>query len=163
MAKAAGIKMSECRLFKENGRAHFMTKRFDRKGAKGEKLHMQSLSAIAHMDFNSPRVYSYEDAFNVMRQLKLPHLDFVQLYKRMLFNEYAKNYDDHTKNITFIMDKKGVWLLSPAYDMTFSYSKSSSWVNAHQMLINGKAAMIYCNVFEFIYQGLHLQNYFDCV
>lgn len=100
---------------------------------------MQSLCAIAHMDFNSPRMYSYEDAFHVMRQLKLPHTDFVQLYKRMLFNEYAKNYDDHTKNITFLMDKEGVWQLSPAYDMTFSYSKSSTWVNAHQMLINGKA------------------------
>ena len=139
MAKAAGIKMSECRLFKENGRAHFMTKRFDRKGAKGEKIHMQSLCAIAHMDFNSPRMYSYEDAFSVMRQLKLPHTDFIQLYKRMLFNEYAKNFDDHTKNVTFLMDKKGVWRLSPAYDMTFSYNPSSTWVNAHQMLINGKA------------------------
>lgn len=142
MAKAAGIKMSECRLYKENGRAHFMTKRFDRKGVKGEKLHMQSLCAIAHMDFNSPRVYSYEDAFDIMRRLKLPYNDFVQLYKRMLFNEYARNYDDHTKNITFLMDKKGVWRLSPAYDMTFSYSKTSTWVNAHQMLINGKADKI---------------------
>ena len=139
MAKSAGIKMSECRLYTENGRAHFMTKRFDRIGVKGEKLHMQSLCAIAHMDFNSPRMYSYEDAFSIMRELKLPHTDFVQLYKRMIFNEFAKNYDDHTKNITFLMDKKGVWRLSPAYDMTFSYSKSSTWVNAHQMLINGKA------------------------
>ena len=139
MAKEAGINMSECRLYKENGRAHFMTKRFDRIGTKGEKLHMQSLCAMAHMDFNSPRIYSYEDAFNVMRRLKLPHTDFIQLYKRMLFNEYAKNYDDHTKNIAFLMDKKGVWHLSPAYDMTFSYSKSSTWVNAHQMLINGKS------------------------
>ncbi len=139
MAKAAGINMSECRLYKHNGNAHFMTKRFDRKGVKGEKLHMQSLCAIAHMDFNSPRMYSYEDAFNVMRQLKLPHSDFVQLYKRMVFNECAKNYDDHTKNITFLMDKKGVWRLSPAYDMTFSYNKNSMWVNSHQMLINGKS------------------------
>ena len=139
MAQAAGIKMSECRLYRENGRAHFMTKRFDRKGAKGEKLHMQSLCALAHMDFNSPRTYSYEDAFQIMRQLQLPHTDFVQLYKRMLFNEYAKNYDDHTKNIAFLMDKKGVWRLSPAYDMTFSYNPNSIWVNAHQMLINGKA------------------------
>lgn len=138
MATVAGIEMSECRLFEENGKAHFMTKRFDRIGAKGEKLHMQSLCAMAHMDFNSPRTYSYEDAFRVMRQLNLPHTDFIQLYKRMLFNEYAKNYDDHTKNITFLMDKKGVWRLAPAYDMTFSYSKSSIWVNAHQMLINGK-------------------------
>lgn len=139
MAQDAGIKMSECKLYKENGRAHFMTKRFDRKGAKGEKLHMQSLCALAHMDFNSPRAYSYEDAFNVMRQLKLPRTDFTQLYKRMVFNEYARNYDDHTKNIAFLMDKKGVWRLSPAYDMTFSYRENSIWVNAHQMLINGKA------------------------
>lgn len=139
MAKAAGIKMSECRLFKENGRAHFMTKRFDRTGVKGEKLHMQSLCAMGHMDFNSPRIYSYEDAFGIMKKLGLPHEDFIQLYKRMLFSEYAKNYDDHTKNIAFLMDKKGIWRLAPAYDVTFSYRKSSTWVNAHQMLINGKA------------------------
>lgn len=139
MAKAAGIDMSECQLYKHNGSAHFMTKRFDRKGAGGEKLHMQSLCAIAHMDFNSPRTYSYEDAFEVLRKLKLPRTDFIQLYKRMVFNECAKNYDDHTKNITFLMDKKGVWRLSLAYDMTFSYNKSSIWVSSHQMLINGKA------------------------
>lgn len=139
MAEEAGIRMSECRLYKENGRAHFMTKRFDRTGNEGEKLHMQSLCAMAHMDFNSPRIYSYEDAFQVMRQLRLPHSDFLQLYRRMLFNEYARNYDDHTKNIAFLMDKKGRWCLSPAYDMTFSYNADSIWVNAHQMLINGKA------------------------
>lgn len=138
MAKAAGIEMSECRLYKENGRAHFMTKRFDRIGSKGEKLHMQSLCAIAHMDFNSPRAYSYEEAFSVMRQMKLSHTDFVQLYKRMIFNELAKNYGDHTKNIAFLMNKKGEWSLAPAFDMTFSYSKDSVWVNSHQMLINGK-------------------------
>lgn len=139
MALDAGIEMSECRLYKENGSAHFMTKRFDRKGVKGEKLHMQSLCALAHMDFNSPRVYSYEEAFAVMKQLKLPYSDFVQLFRRMVFNEYAKNYDDHTKNISFLMDKKGVWSLSPAYDITFSYRKDSIWVSAHQMLINGKS------------------------
>ncbi len=139
MALDAGIKMSECRLYKENGSAHFMTKRFDRKGIKGEKLHMQSLCALAHMDFNSPRVYSYEDAFTVMKQLKLPYSDFIQLFRRMVFNEYARNYDDHTKNISFLMDKKGVWSLSPAYDITFSYRKDSIWVSAHQMLINGKS------------------------
>ncbi len=142
MAKYAGIEMSECRLYKENGRTHFMTKRFDRVGAKNEKLHMQSLCAIAHMDFNSPRTYSYEDAFNVMRQLKLPHNDFIQLFKRMVFNEYAKNYDDHTKNISFLMDKSGKWSLSPAYDVTLSYKKDSIWTNSHQMLINAKADKI---------------------
>ena len=139
MALDAGIKMSECKLYKENGSAHFMTKRFDRKGKKGEKVHMQSLCALAHMDFNSPRIYSYEEAFVIMKKLKLPYSDFLQLFRRMVFNEYAKNYDDHTKNISFLMDKKGVWSLSPAYDVTFSYRKDSQWVNAHQMLINGKA------------------------
>lgn len=138
MALDAGITMSECRLYKENGSAHFMTKRFDRKGTKGEKLHMQSLCALAHMDFNSPRTYSYEEAFSVMKHLKLPYSDFIQLFKRMVFNEYAKNYDDHTKNISFLMDKKGIWSLSPAYDVTFSYRKDSIWVKTHQMLINGK-------------------------
>ncbi len=138
MATAAGIEMSECRLHKENGRFHFMTKRFDRKGPNGEKVHMQSLCAMAHMDFNSPRTYSYEDAFVIMKQLKLGSHDFIQLFLRMLFNDFAKNYDDHTKNIAFLMNKKGEWSLSPAYDMTFSYKKNSVWVRGHQMLINGK-------------------------
>lgn len=139
MALDAGIKMSECKLYTGNGSSHFMTKRFDRKGIKGEKLHMQSLCALAHMDFKAPRVYSYAEAFNTMKQLKLPYNDFTQLFRRMVFNEYAKNYDDHTKNISFLMDKKGVWSLSPAYDVTLSYKLDSTWVNAHQMLINGKA------------------------
>ena len=139
MAKASGIEMSECRLYRENGRSHFMTKRFDRIGDNGEKLHMQSLCAIAHMDFNSPREYSYNDAFRVMRDLKLPHRDYLQLYRRMIFNDYAKNFDDHTKNIAFLMDKKGVWSLAPAFDMTYSYRKDSIWVSGHQMLINGKS------------------------
>ena len=142
MAREAGIRMTDCRLYQENGRAHFMTKRFDRIGNKGEKLHMQSLCAMAHMDFNTPRVYSYEDAFRVMRELQLPYQDFLQLLKRMIFNEYAKNFDDHTKNIAFLMDKKGVWSLAPAFDMTFSYRKDSVWVSEHQMLINGKSGEI---------------------
>lgn len=139
MATHAGINMSECRLHREKGSSHFMTKRFDRKGLKGEKLHMQSLCAIAHMDFNMPRIYSYEEAFEVAKKLRLPYIDILQLFTRMCFNEYGKNYDDHTKNISFLMDKKGVWSLSPAYDVTFSYKQDGIWVNAHQMLINGKS------------------------
>lgn len=158
MALDAGIKMSECKLYKENGSAHFMTKRFDRKGKKGEKVHMQSLCALAHMDFNSPRIYSYEEAFVVMKQLKLPYSDFLQLFKRMVFNEYAKNYDDHTKNISFLMDKKGVWSLSPAYDVTFSYRKDSQWVNAHQMLINGKADNITEEDMLYVAQKVGIKN-----
>mgnify|MGYP003306847297 CR=1 FL=1 len=142
MAKAAGIHMNECRLYEENGSAHFMTKRFDRIGKNGEKLHMQSLCALAHMDFNAPRRHSYEEAFLVMKRLRLPYSDLIQLFKRMVFNEYTKNFDDHTKNISFLMDKRGIWSLAPAYDVTFSYRKDSIWVNAHQMLINGKADKI---------------------
>ncbi len=142
MAKASGINMSECRIYKENGSSHFMTKRFDRIGQKGEKIHMQTLCAIAHMDFNLPRTYSYEEAFDIMKKLKLPYKDFVELFRRMVFNDYAKNFDDHTKNISFLMDKKGIWSLSPAYDITFAYKRDSIWVNAHQMLINGKSENI---------------------
>ena len=137
MAKATGIQMSDCRIYKENGTAHFMTKRFDRNGT--EKLHMQSLGAISHMDFNSPRTNSYEEAFAVMRKMGLSHSEFAELFRRMVFNEYARNYDDHVKNISFLMDKKGKWVLSPAYDVTFSYNPGSIWVSSHQMLINGKA------------------------
>lgn len=139
MALDAGIEMSKCKLYTENGSSHFMTKRFDRIGTNGEKLHMQSLCDLAHMDFNAPRNYSYTEAFTIMKQLKLPYSDFTQLFKRMVYNEYAKNYDDHTKNISFLMDKTGVWSLSPAYYVTFSNRPDSTWVSAHQMLINGKA------------------------
>jgi len=129
-------------LFEREKNKHFMTRRFDRIGNKGEKLHMQSLCVIAHTDFNSPRVYSYEDALAVMFKLKLPKIDIIQFFRRMVFNECVKNYDDHTKNITFLRDKKGNWKLSPAYDITFSYNPSSIWVSAHQILINGKAENI---------------------
>lgn len=137
MAKEAGINMSECRLYTENGVSHFMTKRFDR--VNGQKLHMQSLGAIAHMDFNSPRTDSYEDAFYVIKKLGLSPETKKEFFRRMVFNEYAMNFDDHVKNIAFLMNKKGEWALAPAYDLTFSYNSSSMWVNAHQMLINGKA------------------------
>lgn len=139
MAKAAGIKMNECRLYKESGNTHFMTKRFDRVEKTGDKIHMQSLCALAHMDFNSARTNSYEEAFRVMSKLHLPQNDFLQLFSRMVFNHYAKNFDDHTKNISFLMNKRGVWSLSPAYDITYAFNPKGQWTRAHQMLINGKA------------------------
>jgi HipA-like N-terminal domain. len=74
MATACGVDMTECRLLEENGRAHFMTKRFDRVGGK-EKLHMQTLCGLAHFDFNMPGAYSYEQLFQVMRTLRLPYRD----------------------------------------------------------------------------------------
>jgi serine/threonine-protein kinase HipA len=137
MAISAGIKMTECRLLEENGRAHFMIRRFDRTKNKG-KLHMQSLCAIAHFDFNDPGVYSYEQAFQIMRELRLPYSDAEQQFRRMVFNVVARNQDDHTKNITFLMDKSGKWRLSPAYDVIYAYNPSGEWTSRHQMSINGK-------------------------
>lgn len=136
MAKDAGIIMSESRLLEEKGRAHFMTKRFDRIG--GKKVHMQTLCGIAHFDFNISGGYSYEQAFQIMRRLRLPYTDIEQMYVRMIFNVVARNQDDHTKNISFLMDESGKWSLSPAYDMTYSYNPDGSWTNRHQMSINGK-------------------------
>lgn len=137
MASDCGINMMQCILLEENERAHFMTKRFDRLNG-NEKLHLQTLCAIAHYDSNDPNAYSYEQAFQVMRQLKLPYPDAEQLFTRMVFNVIAKNLDDHTKNISFLMDKIGKWKLSPAYDVTYAYNPESKWVQRHQLSINGK-------------------------
>ncbi len=136
MARAAGITMTECRLLEEGGRAHFMTRRFDR--VEGRKIHMQSLCGIAHFDFNMAGAYSYEQAFAVMRRLRMSRADAIQLYRRMLFNVMARNLDDHTKNIAFLMDRDGRWRLSPAFDLTYSHNPAGRWTNQHQMSINGR-------------------------
>ncbi|MFO7735300.1 MAG: type II toxin-antitoxin system HipA family toxin [bacterium] len=136
MALDCGIEMSECRLLRENGRSHFMTKRFDRSGE--DKIHMQTLCAIAHYDYNEPRSYAYEQAFQIMRQLRLPYSDAEQLFRRMVFNVVANNRDDHTKNISFLMDKTGKWRLSPAYDVSYAYDPGNKWISAHQLSVNGK-------------------------
>ncbi|MFQ5634789.1 MAG: type II toxin-antitoxin system HipA family toxin [Gammaproteobacteria bacterium] len=136
MARSAGITMTECRLLEENGRAHFMTRRFDRHGA--DKIHMQTLCGIAHYDFNQAGAYGYEQAFTVMRRLRLPQSDSVQQFRRMVLNVVARNQDDHTKNIAFLMDRSGTWALSPAYDFTYSHNPAGRWTNQHQMSINGK-------------------------
>ena len=137
MAKAAGVTMSECRLLEENGRRHFMTRRFDRL-AGGEKLHMQSLGALAHFDFNQAGAYAYEQALLTVRQLKLPMAAVEEQFRRMVFNIVARNQDDHVKNIAFLMNKQGEWSLAPAFDVTYSYNPSGSWTASHQMTLNGK-------------------------
>lgn len=137
MAVAAGITMSECRLLEENGRRHFMTKRFDRKNG-GEKVHMQSLGALMHFDYNVPGAHSYEQAILAMRKLNLPAGQIEEQYRRAVFNILARNQDDHVKNIAFLMDKKGNWALSPAFDVSYAYNPSGSWTNAHQMSLNGR-------------------------
>ena len=137
MALGCGIAMSECRLLKENGRSHFMTRRFDRLAA-GEKLHMQSLCALAHYDFNMAGAYSYEQALLVMRQLQLPMQAIEQQFRRMAFNIVARNQDDHVKNIAFLMTKSGEWSLAPAFDMTYGFNPAGAWTANHQMTMNGK-------------------------
>jgi serine/threonine-protein kinase HipA len=137
MAKAAGITMSECRLLEENGRRHFMTRRFDRLSG-GEKLHMQSLGALAHFDFNQAGAYAYEQALLTIRQLELPMAAVEEQFRRMVFNVVARNQDDHVKNIAFLMNKQGDWSLAPAFDVTYSYNPSGSWTATHQMTLNGK-------------------------
>lgn len=137
MALKAGIEMTECRLLEENDRSHFMTKRFDRMGG-FEKIHMQTLCGIAHYDYKMLHAYSYEQAFQVMRRLRLPYGQAEQMFKRMVFNVIARNQDDHTKNISFLMDKTGTWKLSPAYDMSWAYNPKGEWTSHHQMSINNK-------------------------
>jgi serine/threonine-protein kinase HipA len=137
MAKAAGITMTECRLLEEHGRRHFMTRRFDRLD-NGAKLHVQSLGALSHFDYNQAGAYAYEQAFLTIRQLGLPMAVMEEQFRRMLFNVVARNQDDHVKNIAFLMNKAGQWSLAPAFDVTYSYNPSGSWTGTHQMTINGK-------------------------
>ena len=138
MAIDAGINMSECRLWENSGKYHFMTKRFDRTDDKGQKIHMQSLGALTHFDYKMPGIHSYEETANIMYKLKLNQDEIEQLFRRMVFNVMARNQDDHVKNISFLMDRNGKWKLSPAYDMTYAYDASNYWLSKHQMSINGK-------------------------
>ena len=137
MARAAGITMNDCRLLEENGRRHFMTRRFDRL-ARGEKLHMQSLGALAHLDFNAAGAHSYEQALLTIRQLGLPMAALEEQFRRMAFNVVARNQDDHVKNIAFLMNRDGAWSLAPAFDVTYSFNPAGAWTATHQMTVNGK-------------------------
>jgi serine/threonine-protein kinase HipA len=137
MAVEAGIKMAPCRLHHEGGRSHFMTKRFDR-SATGGKRHMQSLGAIAHYDFNQPASYSYEQAIQVIRRLVLPREDLDQQVLRAMFNVVVRNHDDHVKNIAFLMNRRGKWSLSPAFDISYAWDPRGEWTSRHQMSVNGK-------------------------
>ena len=134
MAKAAGIDMTECRLW---NRRHFMTRRFDRLSG-GRKLHMQTLGAMAHFDFNDPMRHSYEQAFRVTRQVVGDVRTEVELFRRMVFNVLAWNCDDHVKNVSYLMDRAGAWTLAPAYDECYAYNPNGAWTSGHQMSVNGK-------------------------
>jgi serine/threonine-protein kinase HipA len=136
MAKDCGIHISESQLLEENGRAHFMTKRFDRDG--NVKHHIQSLCGIQHYDFNDMYGYSYEQVFQTMRLLQLTYPEAEEMFRRMTFNVLATNYDDHTKNFSFILKKNESWRLAPAYDLCFSYDENNHWVSQQTLSVNGK-------------------------
>ncbi len=137
MAAAAGIELPPSRLFEDaGGRAHFMTKRFDRTDD-GNKFHMQTLSALAHLDYNQAGAHSYERALAITLQL-CGAADVEQLFRRLVFNILSRNQDDHTKNISFIMGRNGAWRLSPAYDVTWAYNPTGKWTSQHQMTVAGK-------------------------
>jgi serine/threonine-protein kinase HipA len=136
MAKECGINISACQLLEEKGRAHFMTKRFDREG--NTKHHIQTLCGLQHYDFNDMYSYSYEQVFQTMRLLKLTYPEAEQMFRRMVFNVLATNYDDHTKNFSFILKKGENWRLAPAYDLCFSFDESNHWVSKQTLSVNGK-------------------------
>lgn len=152
LAIEAGVQMMRSRLHEEGGRAHFMTQRFDRDGpaekGQSEKLHMLSLGALRHFDFNLPRAYSYEQALETIRQLDLGREALEEMVRRAFLNVVIRNQDDHVKNIAFLMDKAGKWRLAPAYDVVYAHNPAGSWTNAHQMTINGKAD-------DFVIEDLH--------
>ncbi|MEE8724486.1 MAG: type II toxin-antitoxin system HipA family toxin [Bifidobacterium crudilactis] len=136
MAKRAGIEMGETRLLEEHGRAHFMTRRFDRDGL--EKLHMQSLTGLSSVDFRATGANSYAQVFTAAQQLGLGRTTGTEIWRRMVFNIAATNNDDHAKNVSFLADRLGNWRLSPAYDVTFAFNPTGEWTNEHQMSVNGK-------------------------
>ena len=150
MARAAKIDMSECRLYQEAEHFHFITRRFDRDINTGKKIHMQTLGALAHYDYNTPGVHSYEQVAQIIYKLGMGQKEIEQLFRRMVFNVIACNQDDHVKNISFLMDGKGAWSLSPAYDVTFAYEPNNFWLSKHQMSINGKL------------ESLEVKDLFEC-
>ena len=135
MAKSCGIEMMPCRLLQEGDRRHFITQRFDRIG--NQKIHVQTLNGLAHVDYKKPGSFSYAEIFGIARQLKLPATEAEQILRRMVFNIIARNHDDHAKNFAFILQNEK-WSLAPAYDLAYSYKPGSQWVSSHWMSLNGK-------------------------
>ncbi|MEJ0036847.1 MAG: type II toxin-antitoxin system HipA family toxin [Gammaproteobacteria bacterium] len=137
MALEAGIDMTECRLLEENGRAHFMTRRFDRDQAQ-VRHHVQTLCAMAHLDYKKKGTNAYSQLFTTLRELNLPYRDREEAFRRMVFNAMGRNCDDHTKNFAFRLRQGQSWELAPAYDVTFAHNPKGEWTHQHLMSINGK-------------------------
>jgi len=156
MASQCKIKMTECRLLELGNKAHFMTKRFDRPGS--EKIHVQTLCAMAHYDYKIPGAYSYKNVFEIIRELEMPYEDSEQLFRRMVFNVIAMNRDDHTKNLAFMMEEGKTWRLAPAYDMTYAYDPTNKWISRHQLSINGRTDGITMNDLFHLGKEMNIRN-----
>jgi serine/threonine-protein kinase HipA len=156
MAKDAGLSVGETHLLSENGRHHFMVKRFDRLD-NGQRLHMASLCGLLQKDYNIPRLLDYEDYFRATQALSAPKSDMEQAFRRMVFNVIARNQDDHTKNFAFLMDREGRWQLSPAFDLTFACGKR--FTALHQMTINGKERDITRDDFAALGEKFNIPDY----
>lgn len=137
MATQAGIAMTQSRLLEENGRAHFMTKRFDREGC-STKHHIQTLCAMNHIDYKMKSTNSYEQLLMTLSELTLPHNAYVEVFRRMIFNIMGRNCDDHSKNFSFLLKEGSDWELAPAYDVTFAHNPKGEWTSQHLMSVNGK-------------------------
>lgn len=137
MAKACGINMTECDLLDVNGKRHFMTKRFDRL-ERGERLHMQTLCAIAGMDYNLLGAHDYLQLFDVARRLGLEDSVIDELFMRMVFNVCMANNDDHAKNHSFVLRQGGSWMLAPAYDLMHACNPANIWLARHSLAVQGK-------------------------
>lgn len=157
MATACGINMMPSQLLEENGRAHFMTQRFDR-GTDNQKHHVQTFCAMQHYDYNDVNSYSYEQLFQTMRILGLPYPQAEEMYRRMVFNVLAQNCDDHTKNFAFLLPKGEDWSIAPAYDICYAYSPESIWVHQHALSINGKRKNITREDLEIVGKSMNIKN-----
>ena len=157
MATAAGVDMMPCQLLEENGRAHFMTKRYDR-GEGNTKHHIQSFCAMKHFDFNEVTSFSYEQLFQTMRELRLSYLEAEEMYRRMVFNVLSRNCDDHTKNFSFRLKQHGKWELAPAYDICHAYRPDSIWVSQHALSVNGKRKAITKDDFLAVGKAMNIKN-----
>lgn len=162
MALACGIQMQECRLLEENGRAHFMTRRFDRVNSDA-KIHVQTLCALKHYDYKLPGAYSYEQVFQAMRELRLDYSAAEQMFRRMLFNVMSRNCDDHTKNIAFLMNNAGAWSLAPAYDMSHAFNPNGVWTSAHNLTINGKRDGFTIGDFMAVAKNMNIKKPMDII
>ncbi len=162
MAKASGIQMTACELLEENGRAHFMTKRFDREEG-NIRHHVQTFCAIKHFDYNEVNSFSYEQLFQTMRELRLTYTEAEEMFRRMVFNVLSRNCDDHTKNFSFILRKGGKWELSPAYDVCHSYKPGSRWVSQHALSINGKRSNITLSDFLAVAKQMNIKKPKDII